>query len=171
MTDPTMNSPRERADALVAGFGRFLGVDDAQLDANGDRSFGEVGFRYDPASHSLIGRAYVAKLRLDTGGAQRRESVEKNLRALNDPAIGGMFERGGGHFIIDEQADRGRGMLFLAKAFPVATTRPRELRRDMEELMNLAATWTMHWVVRVARIAHGMEQPPTRPVTRNDIAR
>lgn len=170
MSTPPTGSGLDQANALVNAFGKHLGVPDARLDADGDRAFGEAGFHYDPSCRELIGRVFVAKTRLDLG-AQQREQWENGLRLLNDPSVGGMFERNGGHFIINEEADRGRGMLFLVKAFPVATTTPRQLLQEMETLMNLGATWTMHWLPRVGRIAQGLEAAPTRPVTRDDIAR
>src|SRR3990167_3710055 len=41
------NGGIDRANELVVSYGRHIGVSDAQLDSNNDRSFGEYGFHYD----------------------------------------------------------------------------------------------------------------------------
>ena len=162
----TMATPRnptlEQANELVATVGRDFGVRDARLDENLDRSFGDAGLRYDPLRRTLIGRAYVGRIELSQLSEDERKNWENNYRALNDPAIGGMFERGGGRFVLDEDKE----ILFLVKEFPVATTSPRVLRREMGELMNLAAVWTFRWFRRVIAIANDYEPAPTSPVTR-----
>lgn len=161
----------EKANDLVGYFGRVMGVDGAHLDANADRSFGEAGFRYDASRQVLIGRVFIGRLRLDSGGAKRRAIIDRNVAAMNDPAIGGMFEKGGGRFVMDESADNGRGMLFLVREFPIETTSRRDLHGAMEELMNIGATWTQYWGPRVARITRGEEPVPTGPVKRSDPLR
>ena len=81
--------------------------------------------------------------------------------ALNDPAIGGMFDRGGGSFVLDEKRDA----YFLVRDFPVATTDERSLIDGMERLQSVTATWVVRWFYRVAMIMHGHQLPPTHPVT------
>jgi len=153
-----------RANELVGDFGGAMGASGARLDADLDRSFGEVGFHYDRGRDVLIGRVYVADARIKNRPQEVREKYREVARALNDPAIGGMFEQGGGHFVLDEDKE----MYFLVRAFPVATTDSRVFRREMEDLMNLGATWTMRWFYRVTNIAHGEEPPPKTRVTRDN---
>jgi hypothetical protein len=154
---------RDKANALVASYGSHLGATDAMLDKDNDRSFGECGFHYDAKKDILEGRVFVAKAYLTDNKPEKVANFHKVARALNDPKIGGMFEQGGGHFILDEQKE----IYFLIKEFSVETT-SRELRQQMDDLLNLAATWRMRWFVRVARITQGRELAPTEPVTRKN---
>jgi hypothetical protein len=152
---------RAKANHLVASFGKWLGVYDAELDRDNDRSFGEVGFHYDEKADVLEGRVFIEQAYLPSDPDAVKENFRKVAAALNDPAIGGMFERGGGRFDLDEE----KRMFFLLKDFPLAELTPRSLRTQMEKLMNIGATWSLHWLGRVARIAHGWEPPPASPVT------
>ena len=70
-----------------------------------------------------------------------------------------MFEHQDGYFVLDEV----KRMIFLVEDFDVATTTARQLRDSMEDLLNLGATWSLHWLARVARITHGREPAPTEP--------
>lgn len=151
---------RDRAEVLVASFGKWLGVFGAELDRDDDRSFGEVGFHYNKKRDVLIARVYIDEAYMASDPAPVKENFRKVAAALNDPAIGGMFERGGGRFLLDEQQRK----LFLIKELPVIGTTPRSLRTQMERLMNIGAAWSLGWLGRVARIAHGWEAPPTAPV-------
>jgi hypothetical protein len=63
--------------------------------------------------------------------------------------------------VLDEE----KRMFFLVKDFPVAETTPRLLRVKMEKLMNVGATWSLEYLGRVSRIAHGWEPPPDEPVS------
>ncbi len=156
-----------KANQLVGSLGRLFRVYDAMLDSLGKRSFGEAGVVYDQSKQVLIGRVFVAKLRLDLGEEQIK-NWDRTLRGLNNPEIGGMFETGGGYFYSDKSADNGRGMLFLVKEFPVANTGKKHFRKEMENLMNLAPVWTMDWLIRVAQIADGREPKPKRYTSRKD---
>jgi len=160
------NGGIDRANELVVSYGRHIGVSDAQLDSNNDRSFGEYGFHYDKDRDILIARAFVAKAMIKTAGEQGQENYRLMEKVLNDPKIGGMFEQNGGYFILDEEKET----YFLVKEFPVVATSPQSLRFEMEDLQNLAAVWRVRWFARVAKIMHGNEPAPTIPVTRkNDL--
>src|SRR4051812_42173171 len=125
MTDEKSEiSGREKASYLVASFGKWLGVYDAELGRDDDRTFGEVGFHYDKKKDVLVGRVYIEEAYLPADPEPVKENFRKVAAALNDPAIGGMFERGGGRFYLDETKRK----LFLMKDFPVAETTPRSLR-------------------------------------------
>jgi hypothetical protein len=152
---------REKANYLVASFARWLGVYDAELDLENDRSFGECGFHYYPEKDVLRGRVYVEMAWEPTDPEPVKANFRKVAKALNDPKIGGKFNRAGGKFVLDEE----KRMFFLVKDFPVAETTPRLLRVKMEKLMNVGATWSLEYLGRVSRIAHGWEPPPDEPVS------
>ncbi len=152
---------REKANSLVAGYGKWLGVYDAELDQKNDRSFGGSGFHYDADTDMLRGRVFIEQAFLPGDPDGVKDNFRKVLKALNDPKIGGMFERGGGTFVLDEE----KRMFFLVRDFPAAQMTQRALRLKMEKLLNVGATWSLHWFGRVARIAHGREAPPSEPVT------
>lgn len=164
MADRDPQTEREYADALVASFARTVGARGAKLDASGDVSFGECGFHFDAERGVLVGRVFVSH----AGSASAPPEIKANFRkvaaALEDPAIGGMFEKGGGTFVLDEE----KRIYFLTREFPVGRTTEGELRRAMEDLLDLGAVWTTRWFRRVAAVAHGWEPAPTRPVTRAD---
>jgi len=151
---------RDKANALVVNFGKYVGIDDATLDENNDRSFGEFGFHYHLEKEVLVGRVFIAKMYLSTLTPKETKNVYLVMKTLNDPKQGGMFENGGGYFVLEKE------MIFLVKEFPLTTITHQELRKDMDNLINLGATWSMRWFSRVAGIAHGWESPPTEPVTR-----
>ena len=150
----------DKANALVENFGKYVGIDDATLDENNDRSFGEFGFHYHLEKELLVGRVFIAKMYLNTLTPKETENVYLVMKTLNDPKQGGMFENGGGYFLLEKE------MIFLVKEFPLTTITPQKLRKDMDNLINLGATWSMRWFSRVAGIAHGWESVPTEPVTR-----
>ncbi len=160
-------SGREQANALVASFGRSVGDHKASLDASDDRSFGECGFHYDPDRDVLEGRVFIERTWTADDGPDVQANFRKVAAALNDPEIGGMFETAGGRFRLDEA----KRMLFLTKDFPVASTSAGELKREMEEMLDVGAVWTTRWLARVAGIAHGWQPPPTNRVTRESEPR
>lgn len=90
-----LNGPT-KANALVVNFGKHVGIDNAILDENYDRSFGEFGFHYDSDKNVLIGRVYITKADLNEATPEETESIYRVMKALNDPKVGGMFENGGG---------------------------------------------------------------------------
>jgi hypothetical protein len=152
----------DKANALVQNFGKHVGVHDAILDKNNDRSFGGFGFYYDSKKDILIGRVYITKSDLSEATQEETESINRVMKALKNPKKGGMFDNGGGSFVlnIDKQ------ILFLIKEYPLISTTSKKLRKDMDNLINLGATWSMRWFSRVAGIAHGWESAPTKKVTR-----
>ncbi len=152
---------RDKANSLIGGYGKWLGVYDAELDQKNDRSFGGSGFHYDADKDVLQGRVFIEQAFMPSDPDDVKDKFRKVLRALNDPKIGGMFERAGGTFVLDEE----KRMYFLVRDFPVSQMTQRTLRLKMEKLLNVGATWSLHWFGRVAKIAHGWEAPPEQPVT------
>lgn len=154
----------DRANELVASYGRHVGVSGAELDGDKDRSFGSCGFHYDEGRDVLLGRAFVARAMIKTANEEGQDNYRRMQKALNDPTVGGMFEHGGAVFVLDEKKEA----YFLVKEFQLATTTAAALRAEMDEMQNLAATWTVRWFARVAKIMHGHERAPTTPVTRKN---
>jgi hypothetical protein len=155
-------SGRAGAQYLVEQYARRIGAQHRMLDQAGEISFGSVGFQHNAAQDSLIGRAFVIPVLIDDAPPVELANYRMVAGALNDPRIGGMFDRGGGTFILDEKQQG----FFLVRAFPVASTTPDALFDAMETLQEVAAVWTTKWMYRVAMIAHGNQPPPTHPVTR-----
>jgi hypothetical protein len=155
---------RDRADALMQSYARKENRYDAALDESGDVSFGEFGFRHEVDKDALVARVFVAKAWRDGAPEAQIDAFSKVGRALNDPAIGGLFDQGGGYFHLDPD----KRIYFLKKDFPLATTTPADLGEGMERLRDLAATWTTRWFGRVADITHGRALAPLRPVKQDD---
>src|SRR5579885_1763928 len=107
------SSGREKAQALVAAYAKHVGAHDAihqTLDENNDRSFGDFGFHYFPDRDVLEARVYI--VRSDIKDDPDRATYERKVDAgLNEPQFGGMYDRGGGYFKLDED----KQILFLVK--------------------------------------------------------
>ena len=153
----------ERAAALVAAYARAIGAPDRKLTGD-DVAFGESGFFYEAKTDTLFGRVYVTPAYVKDAPPAELANHRRVARALNDPAIGGMFDRGGGYFVLDE----GREAYFLVRPFAVPATDPTALIAAMERMHDVAATWTTKWFYRVAMIVGGHAPAPSRPVTLAD---
>ena len=148
----------ERAAALVAFYARQVGAADRRMGPDGDVSFGESGLYYDAAKDVLYGRVYVNMARIKDAPPARLDAYRRMAVALND--VGGMFDRGGGYFVLDEN----RQGYFLVRPFSVPHTTPESLDRDMARMRAVAARWNSEWFFTVAMIMHGNRKPPERPV-------
>jgi hypothetical protein len=155
---------RERADLLVHAWATHVGAPARRLGPDGDMTLGETGFYYEAGEDALYGRAWVNMARTRNAPAERLETYRRMQAALNDPRIGGMFERADGYFVLDEQ----RQGFFLVRRFNVSETSPETIVRDMERLQNVAARWTAKWFLNVAMIMHGKEPAPERRVLMAD---
>jgi hypothetical protein len=165
MTTSTNAPPgRDRAQALMASYARKQGIYGAEFDPSGDVAFGSYGFRHDADKDALVGRVLVAKAWLKGDPPNYQDAYRTVARALNDPAIGGLFDQGGGYFRLDED----KRLYFLEKDFPLAKATPADVEEGMERLRSLGATWTMRWFARVADVAHGRAFPPAKPVKQED---
>ncbi len=147
---------RERADALVAVYGRWIGVRDAHLDEKGDRAFGGVGFHHALGDDVLQCRVLIEKGYALNDSENIREKFRAVARALADPTIGGMFERGGGRIVLDEE----KRTFFLIYDFELGRVASLEFRAKVEDLIDIGAHWTLRWFSQVARVAHGVAPRP-----------
>jgi hypothetical protein len=162
--DAEQSTRQEKANTLVVEFGKRFGVANAKLDSNNDRSFGDFGFYYDSAKNLLIGRVLISKAFSSDDSPEIINNFRKVAVALNAAEIGGMFERGGGYFILDET----KRMYFFVKEYDINVINHDILYQDMNNLIGLGATWTIRWFARVADITHGHELAPTKRVTRQN---
>lgn len=159
--DKTSLSHLQQANALVKMIGRDFGIRDARLDATNDCSFGECGFHFDDTSATLTIRVFIRDAFLQDAPPEERENTKKCYAALDDPKIGGMFEQGGGRFVVDEA----KNALFLTKSHALDTISADEFKTDVEYLLELGAKWSLDWLMRVASVVHGWEPAPLEPVT------
>lgn len=147
---------RQRADELVAEYGRWLGIRDARLDAAGDRSFGGVGFHHEPGIQLLECRVFIEKAYAPDDPERIRENFRAVARTLADPTIGGMYERGGGQIVLDEA----KRAFFLIYEFGLLDVGVLAFRAKLEELIDIGAHWTLRWFSQVARVTHGRAPRP-----------
>lgn len=157
-------SGREKAQALVAAYAKHLGAHDAvhqTLDENNDRSFGDFGFHYFPDRDVLEARVYIVKS--DIKDWPDRAPYQRRVYAgLNEPQFGGMYDRGGGHFQLDED----KQILFLVKDYKVSNTSPSDFIKDVDNLNALSGIWVTSWLGHAANQILGHEPPPTHFVDR-----
>ena len=157
-------SGREKAQALVAAYAKHAGAHDAvhqTLDQDNDRSFGDFGFHYDDKKDVLQGRVLIVRSHIKDwpeGAASERQTIA----GLNDPRIGGMYDRGGGHFVLDED----KQMYFLVKDYPLSAASAAEFIKDFDNLNSLGGLWLMVWMPHVADQSHGKEPLPTQRIDR-----
>ena len=155
---------REKAEALVAAYAKHAGAHDEvhqTLDENNDRSFGGFGFHYFPDRDVLQARVYIVRShgKEHPGVIANEQKVDA---ALNDPKIGGMYDRGGGYFFLDE----GKQITFLAKDYKVSTTSASDFICDVDNLTGLAGIWVTNWFGYLCGQIFGWESMPTQFATR-----
>ena len=151
---------RERAEALVAAFASKVGSPERMLSSDNKASFGAVSFKYVAENDALLIRVYVNAALLDDAPPQEMENYRKIVTFLNDPEVGGMYERGGGYFVLDE----GMKAYLLVKEIPVTKLNPTVLYSETENLEEVAAHWTTGWLGEVAMIMHEHRPKPTERV-------
>ncbi len=161
------SSGRDKAEALVAAYAKHVGAHDAvhqTLDADNDRSFGDFGFHYFPEKDVLQARVFIAAARLKDSNSQEIAALRRCIAGYNDPKIGGMYDKGGGFFFIDEKKDAE----FLAKDYPLQMVNVTAFTQDVDNLRSLAGIWLMSWGPHAADQVFGQEPLPTHFVSRNN---
>jgi len=154
----------DKAQALVAAYAKHVGVHDAihqTLDKDHDRSFGDFGFHYFPEKDVLQGRVFNGNSHIKEW-PDRAHFERQVIAGLNDPAIGGMYDRGGGYFVLDED----KQMYFLVKDYPVSTISVEKFIKDFDYLNGLSGIWLMSWGPHAARQSYGAEPLPTQRIDR-----
>lgn len=84
--------------------------------------------------------------------------------ALNDPKIGGMYDRGGGYLFTDLSKEA----VFLVKDYSMLTVVPVDFINDVDNLNGLSGIWLMSWMGHVADQTFGAEPLPTQHITREN---
>lgn len=160
------SSGRDRAQALVAAYAKHAGVHDKvhqTLDKDGDRSFGDFGFHYSADRDTLEARAYIVRSHIKDR-PDRAMAEWQTLAALNDPKIGGMYDRGGGYFRLDED----KQIVFLVKDYKLAGTSTPTFIKDVDNLIGLSGVWVTNWFGHAAKQSYGAEPMPTQRATREN---
>lgn len=152
---------RVRAEALVAAYSQKRGVPDRLLTDENYVTYGEVSLRYLPESDELAVRVYVNAALLENAPPEELENYHKIVTFLNDPEVGGMYERAGGYFVLDDELQA----YLLVRDTPVAQLTPPILVEQIEGLEQAAASWTTGWLGEVAMVMHGHRSKPTERVT------
>jgi hypothetical protein len=164
---------RPRAEALAAALADHLGATpgrvpdrgpDRRLGDDDDVAFGDVGLHHDTRADTLYVRVFVAPADIEDAPPHELANMRRVAQALNDPTIGGMFDRADGYFVLDEA----REAYFLVKPISVTGTDQRRLIGAVERMRTVAARWTTRWFYRVAMIVGGHQPRPTRPGTLAD---
>ncbi len=153
-----------KADSFVAAYAKHVGARDPlhqTLDKDRDRSFGAFGFHYYSDRNILPGRVFHGNSHI-RDWPDRAHFERQVISGLNDPKIGGMYDRGGGYFVLDEE----KQMYFLVKDYPLATTDVDQFLHDFDNLNQLSGIWLMSWGPHAARQSYGAEPPPTQRVDR-----
>jgi hypothetical protein len=161
----TLVDGRDKAQALMVDYGKHSGkMDDAHrtFDENNDRSFGDFGFRYFPETNILQARVYIVKT-MDKEYPETAAAGHQTDLALNDPSIGGMYDRAGGYFLNDPQ----KGILFLVRDFNVSQTDQKTFIAGVDALNDIAPMWLIKWGGLVAAQGEGLLPRPTQHIDRD----
>lgn len=150
-----------QADELAKSVVRQRGLQPASLSPKGVVSYGTLQFEYDAAGRQLVVSILTAEDQLwDQLGDEFKRNYLSSKRALSDPAIGGMFDSGGGSWRFEP--DTGRTYLFRTYRL---NTPPSQISSDLDAMANVVPAWTTRWSGAVAEIAQGIAPPPRSRVT------
>lgn len=146
----------QKAQLFANAWASSIGARHRPLGANGELSFGDNGVRYDPATNAMLGRIWINMAPMSAEHPERLETYRRMLAALNDPAIGGMFDRSGGYFSLDEKAQG----FYLVRGFDLSSGTPQSFVTEMGRMQRVGEKWTTQWFLDVAMIMHGKERAP-----------
>ncbi len=152
--------PKIQAQQLIDAYKRHRGTYQSS-DAIDALRANDFILYYDEENQKLVGGIGITRAVLEGAPPEELKNLRRMVGLLNDPAIGGMFDRAGGYFVLDEQRDA----YYLMRDFPLATTNKKQLKEGMDALYGVSGMWLKRWFFRVAMIMHGHEAAPTAPVT------
>ncbi|MGI4853888.1 MAG: hypothetical protein ACRYF4_07585, partial [Janthinobacterium lividum] len=89
------------------------------------------------------------------------DGIRKVTAALNDPRIGGMYDRAGGFFTLDPTLKT----IFLTKDVDLQSITDKQWIQHVEELRIVDARWFHSWYRHVANQALGKEAPPKQHIS------
>ena len=154
-------SNEQSANRLVMEVSRLRSLRPAPLGPDNQVAYGTLLFKYVPESDKLICAILVTQNGIwRSFGEQRAAAFLRTIHALSEPAIGGMFDTGGGAWSFERET----GKAYLYVAFPL-TADPAEVNRGIDAMARVVPAWATRWQLAVANIAHGREPPPKQRVT------
>ena len=154
-------SSEQIASRLVMEVSRLRGLRPAPLGPDRQVAYGTLLFKYVPEPDRLICAILVTQNGLwESLGEKMANAFLRTIQALSEPAIGGMFDTGGGTWSFERET----GKVYLYVAFPL-TADPAEVNRGIESVARVVPAWATRWQLAVANIAHGREPPPKQRVT------
>ncbi len=163
--DATGMAPADRADRLVLQVERLRGLRPDPLGKENQVAYGTLMLRYLPDTDRLMAAIMVNDFDMwKKMGAEFAGNYRRAVAALSDPAIGGMFDTGGGAWLFEEAT----GKTFLYRSYPLDTP-AATIDRDIDRMAEVVPAWVTRWTGAVADIAHGHAARPAHPVTlKND---
>ncbi len=160
-TDARVNmSPREQAEAAIGAVVEARGASFDGLPNSNMVAFGPLGYSYDPAVNQIVVSVLVTEFFAWTTYANRRPKIEATLAALDDPAIGGLFDTAGGAW----NFDRKTGKLRLQNTHEVSAS-SSELLASTEALQSVYPEWSLSWLGEIGKIVHNGAPLPRQKVT------
>jgi hypothetical protein len=155
----------EQANVLLLDVERKRGLPPTKLGIEDQIAFGTLMFKFVPERNVLVVAILISHDALwNKIDDQASTAFLRAKAALSDPAIGGLFDSGGGSWMFE----RSTGKTFLFREFSLDTS-GSSISNAIDEMTAVVPAWQSRWRNAVARIAHGREPPPQQPVTlKND---
>lgn len=154
----------EQADALIQKVAKEQGLKPEQLGDDNQVAYGTLQFRYVPENHMIETAILISQNGL--WNKINDEATKKYLiakQALMNPAIGGLFDSGGGSWRFEEST----GSTYLYRDYALDTS-AKAISQGIDAMTAVAPEWVSTWSTVVANIAHGHEPAPANPVTLKD---
>lgn len=157
-------SDRDRAESLAQQLAKLQGFTPAKLNSQGRIAYGTLQFEHDAANNKLLVMILISDDQLwDKLGEPFRQNYLKSTQALDDPAIGGMFDTAGGRWRFEPAS----GKTFLYKAYPLDIAADK-INEDASRMIALAPAWEARWSRIVAEVSQGKRLAPRQKVTLQD---
>lgn len=151
----------EQANATILAVEKLRGLPRSPLGPGNQIAFGTLMFRFDPNEKTLMVAILISQNQLwNQINPDFAQNTLKTMAAYADPAIGGMFDSGGGKWVFERKT----GSLLLYRSYPPAAP-AAGINADLERMIRVAPEWGTSWGLAVAAIAHGREAPPATRVT------
>jgi len=157
-------SNRERAEVTIGKAVEARGARFGELSDSNMAAFGPLAYSYDPATERIVVSVLVAEFSAWTVFPDRRPKIEATLAALEDPAVGGLFDTAGGTWHLDRDTGKLRLQIAHADLDDVS-----ELLASTEALQGVYPEWSLSWAGEVGKIVHnGAPLPPNRVTVKNN---
>lgn len=157
-------SDRDRADSLAQQLAKLQGITPAKLSPHGRIAYGTMQFEHDAVNNKLLVMILISDDQLwDKLGEPFRQNYLKSTQALDNPAIGGMFDTAGGRWRFEPAS----GKTFLYKVYPLDMAADK-INEDVLRMLALAPAWETRWSRMVAEMSKGKRPAPREKVTLQD---